>query len=289
LSKGKKMDVNKILSAELLDLVFEGRNKDYGAYELRKKYNSRLTFAIVITISLALLIFLTSFLLDELKDRNKGVVEVQEVKLEEIQQEEPKNEPPPPPPPKPPDPPKVEMTKFTPPKVVKDEEVKEDEKPPEVEKLEDTKISTVSQEGIKDEGIVAPPVDDGVVEAPVVEDEDKVFQKVEIDAEFPGGNKAWFRYVSREIERNMDELQDDGNSGTVVVLFIVDKEGGVSEVRALGCSEAGVPNCLGPSTKLAQVAVAAIKKGPKWKPAVQNGRNVKAYRRQPVTFRLEEE
>ena len=283
------MDVNKILSADLLDLVFEGRNKEYGAYELRKKYNSRLTTAIVITVSLALLLLLTSFLLDELKDRNKGVVEVQEVKLEEIQQEEQKNEPPPPPPPKPPEPPKVEMAKFTPPKVVKDEEVKEDEKPPEVEKLEDTKIGTVNQEGIKDEGIVAPPVDDGVVEAPKVEDEDKVFQKVEIDAEFPGGNQAWFRYVSREIERNMDELQDDGKSGTVVVLFIVDKEGGVSEVRALGCSEAGVPNCLGPATKLAQVAVAAIKKGPKWKPAVQNGRNVKAYRRQPVTFRLEEE
>jgi len=74
-----------------------------------------------------------------------------------------------------------------------------------------------------------------------------------------------------------------------VVLFIVDKEGAVSEVRALPCSEAGVASCLGPGTKLAEVAVSAIKKGPKWKPAVQNGRNVKAYRRQPVTFRLEEQ
>lgn len=87
----------------------------------------------------------------------------------------------------------------------------------------------------------------------------------------------------------MDELQEDGKSGTVVVLFIVDKEGAVSDVRALPCSEAGVTSCLGPGTKLAEVAVSAIKKGPKWKPAVQNGRNVKAYRRQPVTFRLEEE
>lgn len=285
------MDANKILSSDLLDLVFEGRNKEYGAYELRKKYNSRLTTAIVITVSSALLIVLTSFLLNEFKQRNKGVVEVQEVKLEEIKQEEPKNEPPPPPPPKPPEPPKVEMAKFTPPKVVKDEEVKEDEKPPEVEKLEDTKIGNVNQEGIKDEGIVAPPVDNsgGVVEAPKVDDEDKVFQKVEIEAEFPGGMQGWAKFVSREIERNIDELQEDGKSGTVVVLFIVDKEGAVSEVRALGCGEAGVANCLGPSSKLAEVAVAAVKKGPKWKPAVQNGRNVKAYRRQPVTFRLDSE
>jgi protein TonB len=283
------MDVNKILSTDLLDLIFEGRNKEYGAYELRKQYNSRLTKAVVFTFGGLLLIFLTSFLINAAADRNKGKVEVQEVQLTDIQQEE-KNEPPPPPPPKPPEPPKVEMAKFTPPKVVKDEEVKEEEKPPEVEKLEDTKIGTANVEGTKDEGIVAPPVQEGgVVEAPKTDDEDKVFQKVEIDAEFPGGNSGWTKYVTREIERNMDELQDDGKSGTVVVLFIVDKEGAVSDVRALPCSEAGVASCLGPGTKLAEVAVSAIKRGPKWKPAIQNGRNVKAYRRQPVTFRLEEE
>ncbi|MCF8341407.1 MAG: energy transducer TonB [Chitinophagaceae bacterium] len=283
------MDANKILSSNLLDLVFDGRNKEYGAYELRKQYNKRLTIALSSTALGLLLIFLTSFLISAVNDKSKGQVQVQELKLEDIVQEE-KNEPPPPPPPKPPEPPKVEMAKFTPPKVVKDEEVKEEEKPPEVEKLEDTKIGTSNQEGIKDEGIVAPPVDQGgVVEAPKSDDEDKVFQKVEIDAEFPGGTQAWFKYVTREIERNIDELQDDGKSGTVVVLFIVDKEGAVSDVRAMSCSEAGVANCLSAGSKLAEVAVNAIRKGPKWKPAVQNGRNVKAYRRQPVTFRLEEE
>jgi periplasmic protein TonB len=284
------MDPNKIKDADLIDIVFEGRNKEYGAYELRKKYNKRLTTALAITMALGALIFLTAFIANVTKTK-KGKVEVAEVQLEQIQQEEQKNEPPPPPPPKPPEPPKVEMAKFTPPKVVKDEEVKEEEKPPEVEKLEDTKIGTVNQEGQKDEGIVAPPVEDkgGVVEAPKVEDEDRVFQKVEIDAEFPGGNGAWTKYVSREIERNSDEIMEDGKSGTVVVLFIVDKEGAVSEVRALPCGEAGVPNCVGPGSKLAEVAVAAIKKGPKWKPAIQNGKSVKAYRRQPVTYRIEEQ
>lgn len=284
------MDANKIQSAELIDIVFDGRNKDYGAYELRKAYNKRLRNALIITASLALFILLASFISSLDLGNKKGQIKVEEVQLQEIKQEEP-NEPPPPPPPKPPEPPKVEMAKFTPPKVVKDEEVKEDEKPPEIEKLEETKIGTVNQEGQKDEGIVAPPVEDkgGVVEAPKEDDYDKVFQKVEIDAEFPGGGAGWTRYVTREIERNIDELQDDGKSGTVVVLFIVDKEGGVSEVRALSCSEAGVANCLGPNSKLAEIAVAAIKKGPKWKPAVQNGRQVKAYRRQPVTFQLAEQ
>jgi len=282
------MDANKILSTDLLDLIFEGRNKSYGAYELRTGYNKRLRNSLLLTVAIGLLILLLSFISSLDLGEKKGQVQIKEVQLEEIKQEE-QPEPPPPPPPKPPEPPKVEMAKFTPPKVVKDEEVKEDEKPPEVEKLEDTKIGTVNQEGQKDEGIVAPPVESSVVEAPVQEDYDKVFQKVEIDAEFPGGTKGWTRYVTREIERNIDELQDDGRSGTVVVLFIVDKEGAVSEVRALPCSEAGVGNCLPPNSKLAEIAVNAIRKGPNWKPAVQNGRNVKAYRRQPVTFQLAEE
>jgi len=284
------MDANKILGAELIDLVFEGRNKNYGAYELRTQYNKRLRNALLLTASIGLLLVLVSFLSSlDLGDK-KGQIQIKEVELEEIKQ--PENEPPPPPPPpKPPDPPKVEMAKFTPPKVVKDEEVKEEEKPPEIEKLEETKIGTVNQEGTKDEGIIAPPTEDkgGVVEAPKEDDSDKVFQKVEIDAEFPGGVAGWTRYVTREIERNIDELQDDGRSGTVVILFIVDKEGGVSEVRALPCSEAGVAKCLPPNSKLAEIAVNAIRKGPKWKAAIQNGRQVKAYRRQPVTFQLAEE
>ncbi len=282
------MDANKILGADLVDLIFDGRNKSYGAYELRTGYNKRLRNALLLTVAFALLILLLSFISSLDLGSKKGQVQIKEVQLEEIKQDEPL-EPPPPPPPKPPEPPKVEMAKFTPPKVVKDEDVKEDEKPPEVEKLEDTKIGTVNQDGAKDDGIVAPPVESSVVEGPAKDDYDKIFTKVEIDAEFPGGTNGWTRYVTREIERNIDELQDDGRSGTVVVLFIVDNEGVVSEVRALPCSEAGVGNCLPPNSKLAEIAVNAIRKGPKWKPAVQNGRKVKAYRRQPVTFQLAEE
>lgn len=283
------MDANKILSTDLIDLVFEGRNKNYGAYELRTQYNKRLRNALIVTIALFMFLLLLGFLSTLDLGINQGKVDIKEVQLEEINTEEPPP-PPPPPPPKPPEPPKVEMAKFTPPKVVKDEDVKEDEKPPEIEKLEEAKIDVRNQEGIKDEGIVAPVEDKGgVVEAPKEDEYDKVFQKVEIDAEFPGGVSGWTKYVTREIERNIDELQDDGRSGTIVVLFIVDKEGQVSEVRALPCSEAGVARCLPPNSKLAEIAVNAIRKGPKWKPAVQNGRNVKAYRRQPVTFQLADE
>ncbi len=277
------MEINKILSADILDIVFEGRNKEYGAYELRKTYNKRLMIALIITASVCILLFAGYILANTLgKGDNKKDVVVQDVQLEEIKQEEKREEPPPPPPPKPPEPPKVEMAKFTPPKIVKDEEVKEEEKPPEVEKLEETKIGTVNQEGVKDEGIVAPPVEDagkGVVEAPkkVEEDYDKTFTKVEIESEYPGGTAAWQRYLNKTL-RYPQEAIDNEIQGTVVIQFIVDREGVVSDVEAIS----------GPN-ELRDEAVRVIKKSGKWEPAVQNGRKVKSYKKQPIVFRLETE
>ncbi|MCG7857669.1 energy transducer TonB [Flavihumibacter sp.] len=277
------MDVNKILSADVLDIVFDGRNKEYGAYDLRKTYSKRMTYALVGTALLLALAFLGSFLASSLRNSDdKTEMIVQDVQLEEVKTEEPKNEPPPPPPPPKPEPPKVEMAKFTPPKIVKDEEVKEDEKPPEVEKLEETKIGTINQEGIKDEGIVAPPASDegkGVVEAPkkVEEDWDKTFTKVEIESEYPGGTSAWQRYLNKSLRYPQDAI-DNEVQGTVVVQFIVDKEGTVSAVEAISGPE-----------ELREEAARVIKKSGKWTPAVQNGRQVKSYKKQPITFRLEVE
>lgn len=274
------MELTKILNASLLDIIFDGRNKNYGAYELRSKYSKRLGLAIGITAALALVILLLSFLSSKFENtEKKQAIVIKEVEMTHLEEEKPL-EPPPPPPPKPPDPPKIEMAKFTPPKVVKDEEVKPEEEMKEVEELKEATISTINQEGEKDLGIVAPPVEDkgGVVVAPKVEDEDKVFQKVEIEASYPGGDKAWGKYIQREINRYIDELTDAGKAGTCVVQFIVDRDGNISEVEALTMK----------GTKLAEICVNAIRKGPKWIPAEQNGRKVKAYRRQPVTFQISE-
>ena len=144
------MEANKILNADILDIIFEGRNKEYGAYELRKTYSKRMIFALIGTAVLFSLIFIGYVVANKISETDTKDMVVQDVQLEEIKKEEPKNEPPPPPPPPKQEPPKVEMAKFTPPKIVKDEEVKEDEKPPEVEKLEETKIGTINQEGLKD-------------------------------------------------------------------------------------------------------------------------------------------
>ncbi|MBK8087141.1 MAG: energy transducer TonB [Chitinophagaceae bacterium] len=273
------MEVNKILSADFLDILFEGRNKEYGAYELRRNYERRLRNALLITAGVALLIFLFVLVGRTVGAADKNKVKVSDVTLTDIKQEEQqKIEPPPPPPPKQ-EPPKIEITKFTPPKIVEDEKFEEKNEVKEQEVI--TNVGKIDQEGIKDPEVVNPPKveqETKVVEAPK-EDENTVFTKVEVEAQFPGGEGKWNQFVQREVERHIDDLTDDGQAGTCEVQFIVDKEGNVSNVEALSMK----------GSVLARIACDAIRKGPKWIPAIQNGRQVKAWRRQKITFRLPDE
>lgn len=276
------MEANKILSADVLDIIFDGKNKDYGAYELRKTYNRRITRALIITASVALLALLASILSSTLKEKGDKKVKMNEMTIQDVKQEEKKELPPPPPPPPPKqEPPKVEMKQFTPPVIKKDEEV--EKPPPPQEELKEAKIDVVSQEGIKDEGIAAPTdIDQGkqIVVEKKEDDENKIFDKVEIEASFPGGDSKWRQYLERNA--NGQVATDNGapeGTYTTVVQFVVDKEGNISDVRALTNHGYGME----------EEAIRVIKKGPKWSPAVQNGRQVKAYRKQPITFRVEAE
>ncbi|HRQ49314.1 MAG TPA: N-acetylmuramoyl-L-alanine amidase, partial [Agriterribacter sp.] len=115
--------------------------------------------------------------------------------------------------------------------------------------------------------------------APKVQDGDKIFQKVETEAKFPGGEAAWQKYISSSIKDVIDSLQTENKAGTCVVQFIVDTEGNLSEVQPLTMQ----------GTLFARTVTDAIKNGPKWIPAMQNGHKVKAYRKQPVTFQISEE
>lgn len=272
------MEANKILSADVLDILFEGRNKEYGAYDLRRTYNKRIGRALIITAAVALLALLGSILASNAKSSGKGKVKQQEVNLADIKQEEPKIEPPPPPPPKQPDPPKVEMKQFTPPIVKKDEEV--EKPPPPVETLEEKKISDITQEGVKETDIPTPAViDEGkqIVEEKKEDDENKIFDKVEIEAAFPGGDSKWRQYLERNLNANVpvDNGAAEGTY-TTMVQFVVDKEGNISDVRPVTNHGYGME----------EEAIRVIKRGPKWTPAIQNGRPVKAYRKQPITFQV---
>lgn len=271
------MESSTILTADILDIIFEGRNKEYGAYDLRRTYSKRLTVSITVMLSVLLLLGIGFTFAGEKKQKEAAAIIPADLELQKIHEEQPEP-PPPPPPPKPPQP-RVEMARFTPPRIVRDEEVKEEEKPPEMTKLEETKIGTMNQEGVKDNDIVAPPVEDNgrnVVVAPKKEEDDidKTFTKVEIESDYPGGPMAWKRFL----ERNLRFPPVEDVQGTVVVQFIVDRDGNVSEVEAVSGPE-----------ELRGEAVRVIKKSGKWTPAIQNGRQVKSIKKQPITFRIEAE
>lgn len=130
---------------------------------------------------------------------------------------------------------------------------------------------------------VNPPIESGtgVVEAPKIEEDlDKIFTVVQIPAEFPGGLPAWAKYLERNLNREL--LIENGappGKYSVVVSFIVAKDGTLSDVVA--------ENDPGYGTK--NEAVRVIAKGPKWKPAVQNGRNVNYRHKQSITFMVNQE
>jgi protein TonB len=275
------MDAQTILQADILDIVFEGRNKGYGAYELRKSYRKRLISALIIMTVLCLLL-MAVVLLANGKKTTKNMIIADTIDLTKIAEEK-KPEPPPVQPPRKVEIPKVETAKFTTFKPVKDEEVKEP--PPDMDKLAETKIGTINQEGVKDPNIVAPPVEEkgtGLAEAPKVkkEDYDSEFTTVQVEARFPGGAAEWYKFLERNLNRDLP-TENGAPPGRypVVVSFLVDKEGNISEVKAEN----------NPGYGTAEEAVRVIKKGPRWIPALQNGRNVIYRQRQTIIFQVDSE
>lgn len=274
------MDATKVLSADILDILFERMNKDYGAYQLRKGYNQRLKKALSITAALALLAiggmeasqWYAKYII-----AHKPIVK--DVSLMNVVDPKPAPVIPPAPIPKAVTPPRIEIVRVTPPRIV-DEPAPDRTMKNNVD-LDNVTIGNTDQKGIKDPSIVNPPktdVDSKVVAGPPPDD-DHVFMKVEMEATFPGGDAAWIAYVRKTVTEHMDELQEDGKSGSVDVQFIVDRTGAVSDVEALSMQ----------GSKLAEIAVNAIRRGPNWKPAQQNGRFVKAFRRQKITFQMPED
>ena len=105
------------------------------------------------------------------------------------------------------------------------------------------------------------------------ENVDSVFDKVEVEASFPGGPEAWSAYISDKLGKRVSDFGDK-DYGTCIVKFIVDKNGKISNVEAVTMKD----------SKLAKFTIKAIEKGPDWIPAQQDGRKVNAYRLQPVTL-----
>ncbi|HEX6426862.1 MAG TPA: energy transducer TonB [Niastella sp.] len=272
------MEISTILTADILDILFDGRNKEYGAYDLRRTYKRRLTLSITVMLSVICLLFIGFAFAGKKKEIDPLFIKDHELIAVTIP--EPVEPLPPPPPQKiTPPPPQVQTIRVTPPVIVPDDQVQPDDKPPVNADLDNVKIGNITQDGKLDDGtVIAPPGDgDGkVIELPKKEEEDwnKTFTKVEMESEYPGGPRAWQRFL-RDNLRFPDEAADAGVEGFVVVQFIVDVEGNVSDVVAVS----------GPQELRAE-AIRVIKRSGKWTPAIQNGHKVKSYKKQPLGFKL---
>ncbi|MFN8430193.1 MAG: TonB family protein [Spirosomataceae bacterium] len=268
------------------DIVFEHRNKEYGAYYLRKNYKSYLTRAFVYGTGLFVLIFggaytYTNVIVPNLPKDNLREVEIDMSKLKEEKKVEEKklDIPPPPPPPPKQEQQEVATIKFLPPEPKKDEEVVIETPPPAQNEIDTKKISNVNKEGSEDVGAISiaddqPEVVEIVkVEKPV---EEEIFTAVEQQPDFPGGTTAMYKFLGDNIKYPA-AAQRANVSGRVFVKFVVEKDGSIGAVEVLkgigfGCDEE---------------AIRVIKSMPKWNPGRQNGKNVRVFYNMPVVYKLD--
>lgn len=259
------------------DIVFDGRNQEYGAYFLRRIYDRIMSRSLIIGLIFFVILVTSPMIIRTLKNLvpKDDELTMKEVVLADAPPMDP-NKPPPPPPPKIDPPPIKDQIRFVPPKVMKDEEVQNEEPPPpDIEDLKDKDISTVNREGEEggiDASLAEPPP------PPVVEEKEpeKPFDFVEQMPEFPDGASAMMKYIKENMKYPAIAREND-IQGTVPVQFVVMPDGSISNVRVArsiggGCDEE---------------AIRVIKSMPRWRPGKHNGRAVPVNFTLPIKFKLE--
>ncbi len=255
------------------NLVFADRNKDYGAYDIRRRYNRNITVALAITIGAFAVLVSIPTIMSLLNDKKDELVTAVDITPTDLTAPPPVDESEPPPPPPPP-PPVLETVKFTPP-VVTDDEVLED--PPPVQAEETPQISTVTQEGTGDVDIIIPEATGPAVVQPAP---DQIFMVVEQNATFPGGEAAMQKWIANRIDQKGYPAMEKeaGISGTCYVTFVVEKDGRISDIKLLR----GVSG--GPGYN--KLAMEVVKEMPAWKAGKQNGHEVRVQFNLPIRFTL---
>ena len=267
-----------------VDLVFEGRNKDYGAYKLRKETASRnvkaLGVVFLAAVIIAVLVAVKGIVENSMKSKVAVTTDVELSKLAEKKKEA-----------------KVERkeqvvkveeqkviekvkssVKFVAPVIKKDEDVApEDElkSQDDLSKL-NTAIGTFDVKG-NDEaaGEILKAKEVIAEEVPPVEEE-KVFDVVEQMPSFPGGDVALMQYLQKNIKYPV-VAEENGVQGRVIVTFVVERDGSITDVK--------VAKSVDPS--LDKEAMRVVKSMPNWIPGKQNGSAVRVKFTVPVTFRLQ--
>lgn len=274
-------------SKEWRDLIFEGKNKEYGAYEMRAKsdarHNRAMLVIIIVIAAVALLAMLVNTVIEKAAARPEDQTEqaMVEMATEEAQEEEPQEE----------EQQRVEeqkpevlpeevlnTMKATELKITADAEVKEEIKSQDEMKETTTAVGASDfDKGTDDLNVVLEHKDEVVVEekkAPV--DDNKVFDVVEQNPVFPGGEAALLKYVAEHI-RYPAMAQENNIQGRVVVQFVVTKTGSIGQVKVVRSKD----------PDLDREAVRVVKSLPKFTPGKMNGHAVNVWYTLPINFKLQ--
>ena len=272
-----------------VDMVFAGKNKEYGAYQLRKGTSGRnIKSLLILVIAAALVGGFLAWKVIEQKQAEEQQAYMEAMELARLQKQAEKEK-------KKPEKvqPKVEMKKeipvaretqkFTAPVIKKDELVKEENQVKQMDQL-DAKVAvgTKDEEGVKDRNIEAVRSDIAVATppppppAPKPEVSNKVFDVVEEMPSFPGGQGALMSFLNSNIKYPV-VAQENGVQGRVIVGFVVERDGSITDVKVM--------RSVDPS--LDREAQRVVKAMPRWKPGKQNGSAVRVKYTVPVVFRLQ--
>ena len=271
------MTSQEILKASMLDILFENRNKQYGAYALRKFYGNRMAMALAISLSSVLLVcFLvisSSNSSDALNTDDGGVVVTTvilppppEAALPELSAAKPAA--------------RIQSASVnnTAPEIVPD--ILVNENLPTTDEIADAVISNVNVDGELNNAQHTPPqqsTGNGDKAVQHTATEATVFDPIEKQPEFPGGVEAWRNFLSRYLQA--PEELEAGERRTVQVRFMVNTSGQVTDFEII--QSAG--------SSFDREVMRVLKKMPKWTPAIQNGREIAVSFVQPVTFQGVEE
>ena len=273
-----------LISNEWADIVFQGRNKVYGAYQLRRGTGKRNIWSMVFVAAVAAVAYLGLAAYNSYQAAQKAKFEAEmEASLIETKKQakvEKKTETP-----KVEQVQKVEKVKssiaFTPPVIKKDSEVKPEEEMKTQDELKETKtaIGAFDVKGNDESGgTVLKAVEEIATPEPPKQEaeQNKVFDVVEQQPQFPGGMGALNQWLGSNIKYPA-MAAENGIEGRVIVQFVVERDGSVSGVHVV----------RGVDSSLDKEATRVVAQMPKWIPGKQNGSAVRVKYTVPVTFRLQ--
>lgn len=272
-----------LISRDWTEMVFEGRNKEYGAYRLRKNAGKRNLYSLITIFIAALAIWGGISLVKFVESRTKSVAQTSVAELSALNQPKKKAEVKQQQKVKLEQPEKVvervkSSVKFTAPVIKKDDEVKPEDELKTQDELMNTKtaIGALDVKGNDDANGEVLKIKEAVAQPEPKPEVEKVFDVVEQMPSFPGGPSALMEWLSNNVKYPV-VAQENGVQGRVVVSFVVERDGSITDVKVV----------RGVDPSLDKEASRVVKAMPRWIPGKQNGSAVRVKYNVPVAFRLQ--